>query len=139
MLALQVAIEVQHEGLHASTLPRPIRCQGSAGRTFIIPGTVRRLRVIEVPYDPRQGDAAIVGSAYFDLGVATRGYQLKGSYGSFDQARVVAIAAPLRIGNATFGVAIAGPMQRMADKEAALAKKLLRSIKPLETSVHADA
>ena len=51
---------------------------------------------------------------------------------------VVAIAAPLRIGNATFGVAIAGPMQRMADKEATLAKKLMRSIKPLETSVHAD-
>ena len=52
---------------------------------------------------------------------------------------MVAIAAPLRIGNATFGVAIAGPMQRMADKEATLAKKLMRSIKPLETSVHADS
>ena len=48
---------------------------------------------------------------------------------------VVAIAAPLQIGNSTFGVAIAGPMQRLADREAGLAKKLLRFLKSMETSV----
>lgn len=52
---------------------------------------------------------------------------------------VVAVAAPLRMGNATFGVAIAGPLQRLADKESALAKKLLRAIKSMETSVHTGA
>lgn len=48
---------------------------------------------------------------------------------------VVAIAAPLQIGNSTFGVAIAGPLQRLSEKEPALAKKLVRSLKSLETTV----
>ena len=48
---------------------------------------------------------------------------------------VVAIAAPLRIGNSTFGVAIAGPLARLSEKEATLAKRLLRSLKSLEASV----
>jgi hypothetical protein len=50
--------------------------------------------VLEGPFDPRQGDAAIVGSAAFDLGVAERGNQVRASYGSFNQARIVGIAAP---------------------------------------------
>ena len=49
---------------------------------------------------------------------------------------VVAIAAPLRIGNATFGVAIAGPLQRLTDREAAVAKKLVRALKSTETMIH---
>src|SRR5262249_26156543 len=56
----------------------------------------------EGPYDPRQGDAAIVGSAYFDLGVPERGYQFKTTYGSFDQVRGVAIAAPQGMNDETF-------------------------------------
>ena len=47
---------------------------------------------------------------------------------------VMAIAAPLRMGTSTFGVAIAGPRQRMAEKEATLAKKLVRSVKTLEAN-----
>ena len=75
-------------------IPLHIQGQGYADANFIIPEVVRSIRVLEGPYDPRQGDAAIVGSAYFDLGVAERGYQLKTSYGSFNQTRVVGIAAP---------------------------------------------
>ena len=48
---------------------------------------------------------------------------------------VVAVAAPLHVGNSTFGVAIAGPLQRLEEKEAALGKKLVRFLKPLETPV----
>ena len=70
-------------------IPTHIQGQGYADANFIIPEVVRSIRVLEGPYDPRQGDAAIVGSAYFDLGVAERGYQLKATYGSFNQARVV--------------------------------------------------
>lgn len=53
---------------------------------------------------------------------------------------VMAIAAPLRmrVGTSTFGVAIAGPLQRMADKEAALGKKLIRSLKTLEAKLDSD-
>jgi hypothetical protein len=83
-------------------IPTHIQGQGYADANFIIPEVVRSIRVLEGPYDPRQGDAAIVGSAYFDLGVAERGYQLKTTYGSFGNARVVAIAAPADTDDETF-------------------------------------
>ena len=41
-------------------------------------------------------------SAYFDLGVADRGSQAKASFGSFDQVRVVGIAAPREADEETF-------------------------------------
>ncbi len=58
-------------------IPLHIHGQGYADVNFIIPEVVRSIRVLEGPYDPRQGDSAIVGSAIFDLGVPERGYQLK--------------------------------------------------------------
>src|SRR6202044_2146626 len=76
-------------------VPLHIHGQGYADVNFIIPEVVRSIRVLEGPYDPRQGDSAIVGSALFDLGVPERGYQLKTTYGSFGQARIVGIAAPV--------------------------------------------
>ena len=44
-------------------VPMHIHGQGYADVNFIIPEVVRSIRVLEGPYDPRQGDAAIVGSA----------------------------------------------------------------------------
>ncbi len=75
-------------------IPLHIQGQGYADANFIIPEVVRSIRVLEGPFDARQGDAAIVGSAFFDLGVPERGYTLKTSYGSFNQTRIVGIAAP---------------------------------------------
>jgi hypothetical protein len=43
-----------------------------------------------------------VGSALFDLGVPERGYQVKTTYGSFGQARIVGIAAPKEANDETF-------------------------------------
>ena len=83
-------------------VPTHILGQGYADANFIIPEVVRSVRVLEGPYDPRQGDSAIVGSAYFDLGVPERGYQLRASGGSFDQFRLVGIAAPRDAGEETF-------------------------------------
>jgi hypothetical protein len=83
-------------------IPLHIHGQGYADANFIIPEVVESIRVLEGPYDPRQGDSAIVGSALFDLGVPERGYQLKTTYGSFDQARVVGIAAPNGASDETF-------------------------------------
>jgi iron complex outermembrane recepter protein len=74
--------------------PSHVRGQGYADVNFLLPEVVRSIRVLEGPYDPRQGDAAIVGSAEFELGVAERGVHGKLSYGSFDQLRALAIAAP---------------------------------------------
>ena len=83
-------------------IPLHIHGQGYADVNFIIPEVVESIRVLEGPYDPRQGDSAIVGSALFDLGVRERGYQLKTTYGSFNQARVVGIAAPRGASDETF-------------------------------------
>jgi hypothetical protein len=83
-------------------VPLHIHGQGYADVNFIIPEVVRGIRVLEGPYDPRQGDSAIVGSALFDLGVTERGYQLKTTYGSFNQARIVGIAAPREADDETF-------------------------------------
>jgi hypothetical protein len=83
-------------------IPLHIHGQGYADVNFIIPEVVRSIRVLEGPYDPRQGDSAIVGSASFDLGVLERGYQLKSTYGSFNQARIVGIAAPKEASEETF-------------------------------------
>jgi hypothetical protein len=83
-------------------VPLHIHGQGYADVNFIIPEVVQSIHVLEGPYDPRQGDAAIVGSAEFKLGVAERGYQLKTSYGSFGQARLVGIAAPRAANDETF-------------------------------------
>jgi DNA-binding IclR family transcriptional regulator len=47
---------------------------------------------------------------------------------------VMAIAAPLSIGGSKFGIAVAGPLQRMSDKESAVARKLLRSLKSITSA-----
>ena len=83
-------------------IPLHIHGQGYADVNFIIPEVVDSIRVLEGPYDPRQGDSAIVGSALFDLAVPARGYQLKTSFGSFGQARVLGIAAPPEANDETF-------------------------------------
>jgi TonB family protein len=83
-------------------IPLHIHGQGYADVNFIIPEVVDSVRVLEGPYDPRQGDAAIVGSALFDLAVPVRGYRLKSSYGSFGQYRVLGIAAPTEANDETF-------------------------------------
>ncbi|HVX94639.1 MAG TPA: TonB-dependent receptor plug domain-containing protein, partial [Polyangia bacterium] len=83
-------------------VPLHIHGQGYADVNFIIPEVVDSIRVLEGPYDPRQGDAAIVGSAMFDLAVPARGYRLKSSFGSFGQARVLGIAAPAEANDETF-------------------------------------
>ena len=82
--------------------PVHVQGQGYADANFIIPEVVRSIRVLEGPYDPRQGDTAIVGSAYFDLGVTERKNEVQASYGSFNQARVVGVAAPEGFDEQTF-------------------------------------
>ncbi len=49
-------------------------------------------------------------------------------------ADVMAVAAPLRIGGRTLGVAIAGPIHRMQPAEDTLAAKLMHCIRTLETA-----
>jgi hypothetical protein len=75
-------------------LPSHIHGQGYADLNFIIPETVRSVRVTEGIYDPRQADFAVAGSVHFDLGVARRGVLLRTGYGSFGTVRALAMWAP---------------------------------------------
>lgn len=70
---------------------------------FIIPELVENLRVVEGPFDPRQGNFAVAGSADYQLGLAERGLLAKGSYGSFDTSRVVVLWGPPGETSRTFG------------------------------------
>lgn len=76
--------------------------QGYADLNFVIPEVVDRLRVLEGPFDPRQGDFAVAGSARFDLGVGERGTTLRASYGMFNTARALALVAPRGMRRETF-------------------------------------
>src|SRR5919201_522589 len=58
---------------------------GYSDTHFIIPELVDSLRVVEGPFDPRQGNYAVAGSADYHLSLSLRGITAKftaGSYGS---------------------------------------------------------
>jgi TonB family protein len=76
---------------------------GYADLNFIIPELVENLRVIEGPFDPRQGNFAVAGSAAYELGLKQRGLTVKGTYGSFDTQRVVLLWGPASASTRTFG------------------------------------
>ena len=75
---------------------------GYADTSFVIPELITHVRVIEGPFDARQGDFAVAGSAKFDLGVASRGTMVKGSYGSFNTGRALMLWGPEEFGDGTF-------------------------------------
>jgi len=83
--------------------PSHIHGQGYTFLNFVIPETVRNLRVIEGVYDPRQGDFAIAGSIDYELGVEHRGVYAKTELGSFRTFRQIAIFAPEKGSSDTFG------------------------------------
>jgi iron complex outermembrane recepter protein len=86
-------IELTVDGVPVNQ-PSHIHGQGYADLGFLLPETVRSLRVVEGVYDPAQGDFAVAGSADFQLGVERRGVLLSSSYGAFDTFRELALWAP---------------------------------------------
>ncbi len=67
---------------------------GYADLHFIIPELIENLRVVEGPFDPRQGNYAVAGSADFELGLQQRGLTAKVTAGSFDTQRVALLWGP---------------------------------------------
>jgi TonB family protein len=67
---------------------------GYADTHFIIPELVQQLRVVEGPFDPRQGNYAVAGSADFELGLEQRGLTGKYTLGSFGTQRMLAMWGP---------------------------------------------
>jgi hypothetical protein len=78
---------------------------GYADTNFIIPELVESLRVLEGPYDPRQGNYAVAGSADYQLGLADRGLQLRYTLGSFGTQRILGLWGPPGESTHTFGAA----------------------------------
>lgn len=78
---------------------------GYADLNFIIPEVVSNLRVVEGPFDPRQGNFAVAGSADYVLGVDQRGLMAKLSYGSFNTFRFLTMWAPKDQARGTFAAA----------------------------------
>jgi TonB family protein len=78
---------------------------GYADTHFIIPETVESLRVIEGPFDPRQGNFAVAGSANYELGLEKRGLTAKYLRGSFGAERLLVLYGPREASARTFGAA----------------------------------
>ena len=70
---------------------------------FIIPEVVERLRVLEGPFDPHQGNFAVAGGADYDLGLERRGLSVKYQGGSFDTHRLLGTFGPKGASPHTFG------------------------------------
>lgn len=106
--------------------------QGYADLNFVLPEVVDRLTVQEGPFDPRQGDFAVAGSARFDLGVGHRGVMLRGAFGQFDTSRLVLVAAPRGMHRGTFA---AGELYRTGgygdNRAASRATAMVQYVRPL--------
>jgi TonB family protein len=55
---------------------------------------VSSLRIVEGPFDPRQGNYAVAGSANYELGLAQRGFSAKYTGGSFGTERMLLLWGP---------------------------------------------
>jgi len=79
-----------------------LHANGYADTHFILPELVESLRVLEGPFDPRQGNFAVAGSADYRLGLAKRGLTAKYTAGSFSSRRLVLLWGPKDLGEHTF-------------------------------------
>ncbi|HEY4239786.1 MAG TPA: TonB family protein [Kofleriaceae bacterium] len=76
---------------------------GYADLHFIIPELVQALRVVEGPYDPRQGNYAVAGSADYELGLARRGLTASFDLGSFGTERALLLWGSPKSNSHNFG------------------------------------
>jgi outer membrane cobalamin receptor len=78
---------------------------GFADLHFIIPELVLSLRVLEGPFDPRQGNYAVAGSVDYETGLAERGLTAKVTRGSYGTERVLVMWGPPGESTHTYGAA----------------------------------
>ena len=74
---------------------------GYADLYFVIPEVVKRVRVLEGPFDPSQGDFAVAGSASYEL-APPPGITAAIGLGSFGEQRLMASVAPRQVEAGTF-------------------------------------
>ena len=98
------SIEFTVNGVPINEVDNP-DSHGYADTHFIIPELVKDLQVTEGPFDPRQGDFAVAGSAAYELGVRERGLRFSAAEGSFATQRLLALWAPPGEREGTFAAA----------------------------------
>ncbi|MBM4362278.1 MAG: TonB family protein [Deltaproteobacteria bacterium] len=86
-------VELTVDGVPANDPGSP-HGNGVADLQFIIPEAVHSLRVLEGPYDPRQGNFSVAGSAEYELGLDRRGLTAKATVGSFGTERLLLLWGP---------------------------------------------
>ncbi len=83
--------------------PGNVHGNGYADTHFVIPELVEGLRVLEGPFDPRQGNFANAGSVDYELGLQRRGVTAKYTVGSYGTERVLLTWGPQDESSHTFG------------------------------------
>lgn len=81
-------LEVLVDGIPLNE-PSNAHLHGYADSGFLIPELVQSVRVLPGPFDVAQGDFALAGTAEYKLGLAERGFQLLGGYGSYRRRRAL--------------------------------------------------
>jgi hypothetical protein len=79
-----------------------IHGNGYADLHFVIPELVDSIRVLEGPFDARQGNFAVAGSAEYRLGLHQKGMTFKGSLGTHGLRRLFAAWRPTSGDGQTF-------------------------------------
>jgi TonB family protein len=95
-------IEFSVDGIPINEVGNP-HGNGVADTHFIIPELVQRLRVVEGPFAPQQGNFAVAGSALYDLGVSNPGLAVQAMAGSFNTKRLLLLWRPNGFTDHTFG------------------------------------
>jgi iron complex outermembrane recepter protein len=80
-----------------------LHANGYADTHFVLPELVESVRVVEGPFDPRQGNYAVAGSAEYNLGLAARGVSARTTLGSFGTQRLLILWGPKAASQHTFG------------------------------------
>lgn len=86
-------LEIRVDGVPVNE-PSNAHGHGYVDTHFLVPEVVDRLRILEGPFDPRQGDFAVAGSTHYELGLAKRGIVTKAVYGSYAHKRGVLLWGP---------------------------------------------
>jgi iron complex outermembrane recepter protein len=95
-------LELSVDGVPVNELGN-LHGNGFADLNFLIPELISNVRVIEGPFDPRQGNFSVAGSAEYELGLSSRGLAVKAGYGSFNTWRLVSTWGPTGESQRTFG------------------------------------
>lgn len=94
-------VEMSVDGIPINE-PGNVHGAGLSDTHFIIPELVRRLRVLEGPFAPQQGNFGVAGSALFDLGLEQTGVTAKLTGGSFGTRRLLLAWRPEGCSERTF-------------------------------------